>query len=93
MSQFSVYCCEIDMVFQCLDCDIQGRRRKPKRKVCMCEFVGNIPSAVDVCPYNTYSIPKITSEHLIRMINNDQIKRKSFPVLKCSHLWGEMWQL
>lgn len=32
MSQFSVYCCEIDTVSQCLDCDIQGGKRKPKRK-------------------------------------------------------------
>ncbi|XP_010169174.2 BEN domain-containing protein 7, partial [Antrostomus carolinensis] len=52
-----------------------------------CRFVGNTPPVNDVHPYGAYSVPKKTSEHLLEMINNDQIERKSIPALKRSHLW------
>lgn len=53
-----------------------------KEKALLYELVGNTPCAIDVCPYSAHSVPKITSEHLITMINNDQNKRKPIRMLK-----------
>lgn len=55
----------------------------------LCHFSGSIPSASDVHPYSAYFVHKKTSEHLIRAIGNDQIKRKSIPALKCSLRWDD----
>lgn len=66
----------------------EGNQRE---KAVLDELFGITPRAIDVCPYNTYSVPKITSQHLITMINGDQNKSTSIPVLKQTHLWGEIW--
>lgn len=60
MSQFSVYCCEIDTVFQSWTVTSKAEKGNRREKAMLYALVGNTPSAIDVCPYNAYSVPKIT---------------------------------
>lgn len=62
-----------------------------REKGMLCQFIGNTPSVNDVRPYSACSVPKKSSEHLMEMINNDQVERKSIPALKLGRRWGEIW--
>lgn len=90
MSQFGVYCCEIDMDFAAPGLWHLRQKKETKEKRVCCVDPLATHSVLTMCTHTMLILPqkKKLQSTLLRWSNNDQIERKSIPALKHSHLWG-----
>lgn len=92
MSQFSVYCCEIDMDFTAPGLWHLRQKKETKEKMVRWVDLFVMHSLSVTCTMLIPSPKKLQSTLAARSVPF-RLKGRSLPALKCSHLWGATWWL